>query len=84
MKLYEAKYGYKSPCREDYRYWGMEYFLLEDDDDPIEIIGKHYNYMSNNELYSYKLMDTPALITKRSIIMVEAIDPITENGKYDE
>ena len=84
MKLYEAKYGYKSPSREDYRLWGTEYFLLEDDDDPVEIIGKHYDYMSDNELYSCKLMNTPTLITKRSVIVAEAIDTITEDGKYDK
>lgn len=84
MKLYEAKYGYKFPYFKDYRFGGIEYFFLEDDDDPIEIISKHYDYMSNNELYSYKLIDTPVLITKRSIVIVEAIDPITEDGKYDE
>ena len=52
MKMYEAKYGFKYASYKDFRPWGEQLFLLEDTDEPVELIKKHYESISN-ELGQY-------------------------------
>lgn len=83
MKLYEAELGYRTSCREDYRPWGVEFFLLEDNDDPVEVINKHYDFIST-DWGGYALIGIPKLITGRKHLAADVVNPITEEGKWDE
>ena len=86
MKIYEVKYGERWDYeREDapLRIYN-EIFILEDEDDPLKFIDKHYKYLSDNSYFRYTRLSGPTLISRRFKSSNKDIDYLNKKGEYIE
>ena len=88
MKVYKVEYGarYYFQTKDDpFAYQGEEIFILENEDDPINFIDKHYTYLSEDNSMYYERIGPPTLLLVRTKISdVKYVNNLTKGGEWLE